>query len=83
MSPTGVLPVAHTAERSTNLNLAARPTDTEQLINVVGQATLLQALSLACSPCFQRTCPLGTTACLRDLSPQQVIKALRAQAARA
>ncbi|MEY3982399.1 MAG: lipopolysaccharide heptosyltransferase [Pseudomonadota bacterium] len=39
------------------------------------------SLSLPCSPCFQRTCPLGTTACLRDLSAEQVITALRAQAA--
>lgn len=30
-------------------------------------------LGLACSPCFERTCPLGTTACLRDIDAQAVI----------
>lgn len=44
-----------------------------------------QALSLrlSCSPCFQRVCPLGTTACLRDLDAERVITALHARAARA
>ena len=35
-------------------------------------------LQLSCSPCFQRCCPLGTTACLRDLDPSRVITALNA-----
>lgn len=30
-------------------------------------------LNLACSPCFKRTCPLGTLACLADISPEAVI----------
>jgi heptosyltransferase-2 len=33
-------------------------------------------LGLDCSPCFQRECPLGTTACLVDMSVAQVEQAL-------
>jgi heptosyltransferase-2 len=34
------------------------------------------SLGLDCSPCFQRECPLGTTACLVDMSVEQVAEAL-------
>jgi heptosyltransferase-2 len=27
---------------------------------------------LACSPCFQRICPLGNTPCLTGITPEQV-----------
>ncbi len=40
-------------------------------------ATLL-SLSLPCSPCFQRECPLGHLKCLKDLHPAVVLDALGA-----
>lgn len=33
-------------------------------------------LGLSCSPCFKRTCPLGHTNCLNDLSVEQVHQAM-------
>lgn len=36
------------------------------------------SLGLDCSPCFKRTCPLGTTACLVDMSVDLVADALEA-----
>ena len=33
-------------------------------------------LNLECMPCMKRVCPLGTHACMKDLSPQAVIQAI-------
>ncbi|GAB2787951.1 lipopolysaccharide heptosyltransferase II [Halomonas shantousis] len=38
----------------------------------------IHMLGLDCSPCFQRTCPLGHHHCLRLLSPEQVFDAVTA-----
>lgn len=35
-------------------------------------------LGLDCSPCFQKVCPLGTTACLKDLPAQMVLDQIKA-----
>ncbi len=44
---------------------------------MTANATLL-SLSLPCSPCFQRECPLGHLKCLKDLHPAAVLDALGA-----
>ncbi len=36
------------------------------------------SLGLSCSPCFKRECPLGTTACLVDMTVAQVAEAVEA-----
>lgn len=33
-------------------------------------------LALSCSPCYQRTCPLGHLRCLNDIHPPQVLEAM-------
>jgi heptosyltransferase-2 len=33
---------------------------------------------LDCAPCFERSCPLGHTRCLNDLSPSVVLARLTA-----
>ena len=39
-------------------------------------------LALECSPCFARECPLGHRQCLRDIKPEQVLRAIAGFAAR-
>ncbi len=39
-------------------------------------ATILK-LSLACQPCFKRTCPLKHHRCMRDLTPDLVLNAIK------
>lgn len=36
----------------------------------------IERISLECSPCFQRVCPLGHTQCLHELRPDEIIRSL-------
>lgn len=44
----------------------------------LGSRAVVLRLGLACSPCFKRECPLGHLDCLRQLSPERVLRALDA-----
>ncbi|SDK39595.1 heptosyltransferase-2 [Methylophilus rhizosphaerae] len=37
---------------------------------------VVEYLGLSCSPCFERTCPLGHLNCLKQIPPQQITKHL-------
>lgn len=41
-----------------------------------GPSVSLVSAGLGCSPCFQRTCPLQTTACLKDIAPERILQLL-------
>lgn len=36
----------------------------------------IHTLALTCSPCFERTCPLGHTNCLHQLLPERLVQAI-------
>jgi heptosyltransferase-2 len=42
----------------------------------LSQRARVVSLQLACSPCFERECPLGHTDCLEKLDPDRVMAAL-------
>lgn len=41
------------------------------------EAADIHWLDLACSPCFERTCPLGHTRCLKEIAPERVLARLK------
>jgi len=43
----------------------------------LGDRVKILNLNLACSPCFKRECPLGHLRCMKDLTPEQVITAIK------
>ncbi|WP_408003422.1 lipopolysaccharide heptosyltransferase II [Pseudothauera rhizosphaerae] len=42
----------------------------------LAERVAIRYLRLECSPCFERTCPLGHTRCLHEITPDSVVAAL-------
>ncbi len=42
----------------------------------LSQNSKIISLTMSCSPCFERTCPLGHTKCLTEIEPSTVMKEL-------
>lgn len=42
-----------------------------------GKNTSVVALDLSCQPCFQKTCPIKTLACLKDLEVDTVFTQIK------
>lgn len=43
----------------------------------MNEKAVVEYLGLECSPCFKRECPLGHLNCLKNISPQQVIRHIK------
>ncbi len=43
----------------------------------LSEQVIILTLGLACSPCFERECPLEHLKCLRDLSPSRVLQSMQ------
>jgi heptosyltransferase-2 len=39
--------------------------------------TIIEKQGLSCRPCFQRVCPLGHYACLKEITPEQVLERMK------
>jgi heptosyltransferase-2 len=58
------------------------PNDPRLTATSLEWCTIARVEGLACSPCMQRTCPLGHHRCMQDLAVERVVSAARALLAR-
>lgn len=67
--------LAHLAAFSDAVTIALTLGVERPIVDIVGPKTYPVTNAVVCSPCFSVThCPEGTSACLRDVSPEKVMK---------